>query len=106
CSSSRHRDTVPAPKLEPLVYTIRIPAPASKTFDVDVVVPTDEHDSVSLMMPVWSPGMYTLQSYGDRITAISARGSDGTPLPAEKRTRSRWVVKTAGRSTVIVTYTL
>jgi hypothetical protein len=43
--------------------------------------------------------MYTLQSYGDRITALSARAIDGTPLAADKRTRSRWVVKTAGRPT-------
>ena len=89
CSHSGPRETVAAAKLEPLIYTIRIPAPASKTFDVDLIVPTDAHDSVSLMMPVWSPGMYTLQSYGDRVTAISARAADGTPLAVDKRTRSR-----------------
>ena len=31
-----------ADTLEPLVYTIRFPQPASKTFTVDVVVPTRE----------------------------------------------------------------
>src|SRR3954471_3119399 len=64
----------------PLRYVITIPAPATKTFDVQVVVPAEGHDSVSLMMPIWSPGMYALQSYGDRITAFSARSLDGTAL--------------------------
>ena len=36
--------------LAPLRYTIRFPEPASKTFDVEIVVPTDQRESVELMM--------------------------------------------------------
>ena len=43
-------------------------APDAQPPVVDVVVPSDGRDSVILMMPIWSPGMYSLQSYGDRIT--------------------------------------
>jgi hypothetical protein len=75
----------------PLSYVIRLPDPASKTFVVDVVVPSDGRDSVILIMPIWSPGMYTLQSYGDRVTAISAKAADGTTLDVSKPTPSRWV---------------
>ena len=50
-------------RLQPLAYTIHVRTPAEKAFDVDVVVPTDRRDSIFMMMPVWSPGMYTLQSY-------------------------------------------
>src|SRR3954471_2292822 len=81
CAGSRATPTAATTAaLEPLQYTIRIPAPATKTFDVQVVVPTSGRDSVVLMMPIWSPGMYALQSYGDRVTAFSARGSDGSAL--------------------------
>src|SRR5262245_1694988 len=82
-----------------LNYTIRIPNPASRTFDVDVVVPTEGRDSVILMMPIWSPGMYTLQSYGDRVTAFQARGADGTAIPTSHPAGSRWIVPTKGRPT-------
>jgi predicted metalloprotease with PDZ domain len=92
--------------LRPLSYTIRIPDPASKTFAVDVVVPTDGRDSVILMMPVWSPGMYMLQSYGDRVTAVAAKAVDGAALEVSKPTASRWVVKTGRAPTVTVSYTL
>src|SRR6478672_9088722 len=91
---------------KPLSYVIRLPDPASKTFVVDVDVPSDGRDSVILMMPIWSPGMYTLQSYGDRVTAISAKAADGAALDVSKPTPSRWVVKTGRAPTVTVSYTL
>jgi len=69
---------------QPLSYTIRIPDPASKTFVVDMAVPSEGRDSVILMMPIWSPGMYMLQSYGDRVTAISAKAAEGAALDVDR----------------------
>ena len=91
---------------QPLSYTIRIPDPASKTFVVDVAVPSEGRDSVILMMPIWSPGMYMLQSYGDRVTAISAKAAEGAALDVQRASPSRWVVKSARTPTVTVTYTI
>jgi hypothetical protein len=51
--------------LQPLVYTIRFPDPASKTFTVNIIVPTDKRPSVDLMMAIWSPGFYGIQNYAD-----------------------------------------
>ena len=82
---------------EPLRYTIHVRVPTSQTIDVDVVVPSDRRDSVYMMMPIWSPGMYALQTYGDRVTTISAKASDGTTLGVTRASPSRWAVKTHGR---------
>jgi predicted metalloprotease with PDZ domain len=90
----------------PLSYVIRLPDPANKTFEVDVAVPSEGRDSLILMMPIWSPGMYTLQSYGDRVTAISAKAAEGSVLDVTKPAPSRWVVKTGRAETVTVSYTL
>ena len=60
-------------KLEPLVYDISFPDPASKTFHVDVTVPTGTRASVDLMMAIWSPGFYGLQNYADKVTAFAAK---------------------------------
>jgi len=92
--------------LPPLSYTIRIPDPSTKTFVVDVLVPSQGRDSIILMMPIWSPGMYMLQSYGDRITTLSAKAADGTALDVSKPTKSRWVVKTGRSPSITVSYTL
>jgi predicted metalloprotease with PDZ domain len=95
-----------AQKLAPLVYTIRFPAPATKTFDVEVVVPTGKRDPVDLMMAIWSPGFYGIQNYAAQVTAFSAKAPDGTVLDVDKPNASRWTVKTGGRPSITVSYTL
>ena len=95
-----------AQKPEPIVYTIRFPQPASKTFTVEMAVPTGKKDAVDLMMAIWSPGFYGIQNYASRVSDFVAKGVDGTVLEVEKPTPSRWTVKTGGRPSINVTYTL
>ena len=96
----------PAPRLEPLVYTISFPAPATKSFNVQVQVPTDGKPSVDLMMAIWSPGFYGLQNYADRVSDFAAKAPDGAPLDVTKPSPSRWTVKTDGRRTFTASYTV
>jgi len=95
-----------AQKLDPLVYTISFPQPASKTFTVNVSVPTGKRDSVEMMMAIWSPGFYGIQNYADRVTTFSATAPDGVALDVQKPNPSRWTIKTGGRPTINVSYTL
>jgi len=96
----------PPKTLEPLVYTISFPDPASKAFDVQVLVPTGDRPSVDLMMAIWSPGFYGLQNYAERVSAFAAKAADGTALDVSKPSPSRWTVATGGRSSFTVTYTV
>ena len=92
--------------LEPIVYEISFPEPASKTFHVDVTVPTGKRATVDLMMAIWSPGFYGLQNYADKVTAFSAKAADGTALEATKSSPSRWTVTTGGRASFTFSYTV
>jgi predicted metalloprotease with PDZ domain len=92
--------------LPPLVYTISFPDPASKTFNVDVVVPAEARESVDLMMAIWSPGFYGLQNYADKVTAFTAKAPDGTALEVGKPTPSRWTIRTGGRPSFTASYTV
>src|SRR5215467_10456929 len=94
------------PKTQPLVYTVHVAPPTHQALDIDVQVPTEGRDSVFLMMPIWSPGMYALQSYGDRVTAIAAKAADGAALDVSRVSPSRWLLKTGRRPTVTVSYTV
>src|SRR6186997_1979197 len=105
-SVSSQTSTLTAQKLDPLIYTISFPQPASKTFDVKVEVPTGKRASVDLMMAIWSPGFYGIQNYADRVTAFSATAPDGVALKVTKPKPSRWTIKTGGKPTITVTYTL
>jgi predicted metalloprotease with PDZ domain len=92
--------------LAPIEYTIRFPDPASKTFTVDVVVPTDKRPQVDLMMAIWSPGFYGLQNYAQRVSDFTANAPDGTALDVTKPSDSRWTIATGGRPTFTATYTI
>jgi predicted metalloprotease with PDZ domain len=101
-----HNARAQARPLEPLVYTIRFPEPATKTFAVEIAVPSERRESVDLMMAIWSPGFYGIQNYADRVTAFTATAVDGTALEVIKPTPSRWTVKAGGRPSFKVSYTL
>src|SRR6478672_10085412 len=87
-----------------LTYTIRFPDPASKSFTVALVVPTERRPSVDLMMPVWSPGFYGLQNYAQRVSAFSPKAADGTALEVSKPADNRWTIATGGRPSVTASY--
>jgi predicted metalloprotease with PDZ domain len=90
----------------PIAYTIRFPDTASRSFTVEVVVPTGARESIDMMMPVWSPGFYGLQTYGDRVTNFTATAADGTSLESSRSSPSRWTVKSGGRPSIRVSYTV
>ena len=96
---------VDAKPSDPLIYTIRFPDPASKTFTVDVAVPAEGKASVDLMMPVWSPGFYGLQNYAQRVSNIAVT-ADGATLEIANPSTSRWTIATGGRPTFTLTYTV
>jgi predicted metalloprotease with PDZ domain len=95
-----------AQKLAPLVYTISFPNPASRTFRVDLAVPTERRASVDLMMAIWSPGFYGLQNYARQVSNFSATAPGGVTLEVTKPSDSRWTVTTGGASSISVSYTL
>jgi predicted metalloprotease with PDZ domain len=93
-----------APARPPILYTISFPDPSSKSFSVQVTVPTDGRPAVDLMMPVWSPGFYGLQNYAARVSAFTARGADGGTLDVQKPSDNRWTVAAGSNRTFTVTY--
>jgi predicted metalloprotease with PDZ domain len=90
--------------LEPIVYTITVPAPNTHCAEVAMTVPTGRHDTVVLMMALWSPGFYRVEDYASRVEALSARTTDGMVLNVEQPKRNRWQIESSGAASVIVNY--
>jgi predicted metalloprotease with PDZ domain len=90
----------------PLIYTIRFPDPASKTFTVDLIIPADGKPTVDLLLPVWSPGFYGLQNYAQRVSQLSAKTTYGTALEVINPSPSRWTIAAAGQTAIALTYTV
>jgi predicted metalloprotease with PDZ domain len=92
--------------LEPIVYTVRIPAPAPRVAEVEARVPTGGRATVEMMVSVWTPGYYRVEDYASRIHDVTARAPDGTTLTVEQPRKNRWRVHSDGRPTFILSYRL
>lgn len=92
--------------LDPVVYTLRAPAPESHLAEIEARIPTDGRSVVDLMMPVWSPGYYGLGDFARHVQEFAARGPDGQELAVEKPKPNHWLVTTGGAPVIVVSYRL
>jgi predicted metalloprotease with PDZ domain len=95
-----------APALDPIVYTLRAPAPDTQVLHVEARIPTGGQTSVELMLPVWSPGYYVAQDYAANVQDLTARAADGAALDVARPARNRWRVATGGAPAVTLAYRL
>jgi predicted metalloprotease with PDZ domain len=89
---------------EPILYTLKFPAPEKHVAEVEAVFPTDKRSSLDLMMAVWSPGFYRVQDYARRVEGFTARSTDGARLDVEQPQKNRWRVQTRGGAKIVVSY--
>ena len=68
---------LPAQQLAPVIYTIRVPDPASHLASIEARFPTAGKDTIDLMMPVWSPGYYRVEDYAGKVQSFAAIGRGG-----------------------------
>jgi predicted metalloprotease with PDZ domain len=97
---------VAADAREPIVYTVRFPAPEKHVAEVEATFPTDGRSSFELMMAVWSPGFYRVEDYAKKVEGVSARTPDGALLEVESTKGNRWRISGKGAPKVVVSYRL
>ncbi len=90
--------------LDPIVYTVKVPAPDTHVAEITVTVPTGGRDAIDLMMPIWSPGFYRVEDYAGRVQTFTARALDGTLVDVERPRPNRWRIHARGRPAVAVSY--
>ena len=95
-----------AQQREPVLYAVRIPAPASGIARVEARIPTARRATVDLTMPVWSPGYYVREDYARRVQHVIARSPAGDSLTVEQPQPNYWRVHTGGAATFTLTYEL
>jgi predicted metalloprotease with PDZ domain len=90
--------------LEPIQYTLRLPAPATHYIDVEARLPTSRKPAVELMMAVWTPGSYLVREFARHVEEVRASDASGHALTLEKTRKNRWRVQTGGESWIVLTY--
>jgi hypothetical protein len=80
---------LPAQQLEPIRYTLRIPAPETHYLEVEATYPTSRKPAVDLMMAVWTPGSYLIREFERHAEHVRARDPSDHALRLEKSRKNR-----------------
>jgi hypothetical protein len=72
---------------EPIIYTVKFPAPETRIAEVEAAFPTGKRAVIELMMPVWSPGFYRVEDYASRVGRTRLRRSARLVRAALRRRR-------------------
>jgi len=86
-------------------YYLRIPQPASRYAEIEMVLETHGRDTIELALPVWTPGSYMIREFArnvDRFEATNAQ--NGVRLACNKCRKNAWQITTGGANRIRVTY--
>jgi predicted metalloprotease with PDZ domain len=92
--------------LDPIVYTLKFPAPDKNFAEVQAVVPTGGRAAIDMMMAIWTPGFYRIENYAGKVQSLSARTPEGKALHVEQPKKNKWRIETGGAKAVVLSYKL
>jgi len=90
----------------PLEYTLSMVRANTHYFDISLTInlPAPSSGPIKLMMPVWTPGHYTIADFSRNVLDIKAQkksGSGWEGATVEKETKNIWKVNWRGKTDVI-----
>lgn len=72
-------------------HTLRFPSPAQHEVEVETIFEAGG-ESITVMMPVWTPGSYLVREFARHVQDVRASALDGTVLNTEKVSKNRWEI--------------
>ena len=87
-----------------MAFTVSMDRPNTHYYHVEFRCDGLGGDSQDFKMPVWMPGMYTIQDYAKNVINFKAMDGNGKPLPFAKTAQFVWHVKTANAPRVVIDY--
>lgn len=73
-------------------YTISMLMPHTHYFDIEILLKQGSGDSVSFIMPVWTPGSYSILEFERNVQDFRALDGRSNPLRWEKTEKNVWKV--------------
>jgi predicted metalloprotease with PDZ domain len=87
-----------------MAFTVSMDQPNTHYYHVEFRCEGLKGESQDFKMPVWMPGMYTIQDYAKNVINFKAVDGAGKLLPFAKTAQFIWHVKTSNAPQVVVSY--
>ncbi len=84
-------------------YNVAIPHPSTHLATIEMCITDIQEDSITLAMPVWTPGSYMVREFSRHINSLKAYAGDKR-LPIDKYAKNKWKLATQGMDTLTIEY--
>src|SRR5580704_5060060 len=96
--------TVQAQNTPEMEYTVTIKNPVSHLYDVELAVRGLRETNLSLSMPAWEPGVYTIRDFAKNVQDFRAVTARNQPLAAQQTDKQTWQITKQSGDDVTVHY--
>src|ERR1700761_5480511 len=86
-----------------IAYTITFPEAQAHYADVEMNITGLQQNSLTLKMPVWTPGSYLVREFAKNIETLAVT-ANGKTVASPKTRKNWWTVNTTGLSAITVKY--
>ncbi|MEM8532256.1 MAG: PDZ domain-containing protein [Chloroflexota bacterium] len=91
--------------MQPTVtYTIAMPEPHTHLYHVTIEVTDVDGPTLTVALPVWTPGSYLIREYPRHIQEFSATNISGQSLKWQKSDKGTWIVEVGSSRRVGISY--
>jgi len=86
-----------------IAYTVTFPNAQAHYADIEMRIDNIHQNTLTLKMPVWTPGSYLIREYAKNVESFNA-SANGKELSYKKTRKNWWAVNTGGSSNIIIKY--
>ena len=91
-------------RAEKLMYALEIDSELFKAFKIRIDILDNSQKRLVVSMPVWTPGSYLVENYGDHVYNVRAEKASGEKLKVEKLSRNDLEIQTEKQQHVVLWY--
>jgi len=84
-------------------YTVTFPEAQAHYADIEMHIDNINQNSITLKMPVWTPGSYLVREFAKNVETFTA-SANGKELTYKKTRKNWWTINTAGASSITIKY--
>jgi predicted metalloprotease with PDZ domain len=85
-------------------YTVEVASVERQLFHVTAEIQNIRQPSLTLSLPIWTPGWYTVENYAKNILRFQATDANGNRLPLVMTRKQTWRIETRGLDRVKVEF--
>ncbi len=87
-----------------VAYRLQVPAPATHYVHIQASFPARGRETITVMMPVWTPGSYLVREFARHVDRLTAENESGGSLVIQKVRKNRWRVHLGGAKQAVLRY--